>query len=85
MQEYFHQADVSMRRHHWTEEEEAEKVKPGPGLSLLVPVVLDPRLLICQHSVQHMSRWLILLRQTSSRNVDKEAVEVSLHGQRERW
>lgn len=40
MQEYFHQADVSMRRHGWTEEEEAEEAKPcvWTGLFLLVAV-----------------------------------------------
>lgn len=41
-------------------------------LFLLVPVVLDLRLLICQHSVVNKKpHWLTLVRQTSNRDDDK--------------
>lgn len=85
MQEYFHQADVSMRRHGWTEEEEAEEAKPcGQDCScLLLLRVRSEASHLSAQCCKRTSHWLTLLRQTSSRNVDKEQVEVSVHGEQE--
>lgn len=62
VQKYFHQADVSMRRHRWIEAEEAEKVKQcGQDCFCCVRSEASHLLIQC---CQQMSNWLILLRQT---------------------
>lgn len=52
------------------------------GLLLHVPVgVKSEASHLSTHCCQQISHWLTLLRQTWSRNVDKQQLEVNLHGE----